>query len=159
MPIITQSGRIAVAEAVAARPLHLAWGTGDDAWTTPPPESTGSTSLINEVGRRLVTNVGFAVPDVDGGIITTTGVFSVSLVPTKFLYIKTDFDFTDAPSDVIREIGLFTGSTVIAGLPAGQRYFLPAELDSVGRLLHLQHLVPIYRSIAIRENFEVVIGF
>lgn len=159
MAILTSSGRICVVEALALRPLHLAWGTGDGAWTVAPVEDAAATALQAEVGRRQVTAVDFAVPDVAGSIILDSGNFSISATPTKYLYIKTDFDFLDAPSGVIREIAVFTGSTMVGGLPGGQRYFIPAEVATPGRMLHLQNIVPIFRSPAIRENFEIVIEF
>ncbi len=159
MAILTQSGRIVLAESVAARALHLAWGTGDGAWTIAPPENPASVALQAEVGRRQITAVGYAVPDPAGLIVLDSGNFSVSVTPTKYLYIQTQFDFLDAQSTVIREIAVFAGSTTVAGLPAGQRYFVPAEIATTGRMLHTQNLVPIFRSPAIRENFEIVIEF
>lgn len=159
MAILTASGRICVVEALAERPIHLAWGTGDGSWTLPPSENSAATALLNEVGRRQATIVGYAVPDVAGLIQLDSGNFSVSATPTKYLYVKTDFDFLDASGLVIREIAIFTGSVMVGGLPGGQRYFAPAEVADPGRMLHLQNLVPVFRSPSIRENFEIVVEF
>ena len=50
----------ALAAALASQTLHFAWGTGDAAWDTAPvPEPIDATALVNEVGRRLVTQVQF----------------------------------------------------------------------------------------------------
>lgn len=159
MPILPSSGRIVIAESIAARPLHLAWGAGDGDWLTAPSEDSSATALQDEVARRIATEVAFVVPDPDGDIVLTTGKFSRSVEPTNNLYVRTAFDFADASSTVIREIGLFSGTVTDSGLPPGQQYFLPAEVTDPGRLLHLENLVPIYRSPAIRESFEVVITF
>ena len=159
MPILTRSGRVVIAESIASRPLHLAWGLGDGAWNSPPTESLDATELTDEVGRRTVTEVGFVVPDNAGDIVLPTGTFSRSVTPTNHLYCRTAFDFADASSAVIREIGLFSGTTVVDGLPPGKNYFLPSEIDNPGRLLHLENMVPIYRSPAIRPSFEIVITF
>lgn len=159
MPILTRSGRVVIAESIASRPLHLAWGLGDGAWASPPAESLDATELTEEVGRRIVTEVGFVVPDNAGDIVLPTGTFSRSVTPTNHLYCRTAFDFADASSAVIREIGLFSGTTVVDGLPPGKNYFLPSEIDNPGRLLHLENMVPIYRSPAIRPSFEIVITF
>lgn len=160
MPILTQSGRVVIAESIAARAIHLAWGTGDGAWTdTPPDEDANATALQAEVARRVATEVAYVVPDAGGDIVLPSGVFSRSVTPTRHLYIRTAFDFGEASSSVIREIGVFVGTTVIGGLPPGQEYFLPAQVATPGRLLHLEHLEAIYRSPAIRESFEVVITF
>ena len=159
MTLLVQSGRIAIAEALASRPLHLAWGIGDGSWTVPTAESISVTSLISEVGRRTIVDIGYVVPDVAGLIMLSEGNFTLSGSPTKYLYLKTEFDFADASSSVIREIGIFAGSTMVGGLPGGQRYFVPADVATPGVMVSVQHLVPIYRSPAIRENFEIVIQF
>ncbi len=160
MPILTKSGRVVIAESIAARPIHLAWGIGDGAWTTTvPAEDSDDTALISEVGRREATEVAYVELDVDGDIVLPTGTYSRSVTPTNNLFISTNFDFLDGGSSVIREIAIYVGSVMIGGLPGGQKYFVPAEVDEQGRLLHLEHFQPIYRSPAIRENFETVITF
>lgn len=160
MPILAKSGRVVIAESIAARSIHVAWGIGDGDWTTTvPPENADATTLINEVGRRTADEVAFVVPDPAGLIVLPTGTFSLSPSPTNHLYIRTRFTFTDAPSSVIREIAAFVGSVPVGGLPVGQRYFTPAQIADPGRLLHVEHFQPIYRSSAIEESFEIVITF
>lgn len=159
MPILTKSGRVVIAESIKARAIHLAWGAGDGSWTTPPSEDSNTTALLNEVGRRTATEVTFVVPDVAGDIILPTGRFSRTATPTNNLFVSTQFDFTDASSSVIREIAVFVGTTTDGALPPGQRYFIPSQVTSPGRMLHLENMVPIYRSPAIRESFDVVITF
>jgi hypothetical protein len=160
MPILTNSGRVVIAESIEARPIHVAWGTGDNVWVeTVPPEDTEAEALMNEVGRRTPDDVAFVVPNPAGTIVLPTGTFSISPTPTNHLYVRTRFTFTDAPSSVIRELAVFVGTVPIAGLPVGQRYFLPAEISDPGRLLHIEHFAPIYRSSAIEESFEVIVTF
>ncbi len=159
MAILTHSGRVTIAESIKARPIHLALGTGDDAWISPPSEDDDQTALQAEVGRHTASEVAYVVDDVDGDVILASGSYTRSVTPTNKLLIITNFDFTDAPSTEIREIAVFVGTILIGGLPGGQTYFIPAELDSVGRLLHLENIEPIYRSPSIRENFQIVITF
>lgn len=159
MPILTKSGRVVIAESIKLRPIHLAWGLGNGVWLTGPSEDPNATALMDEVGRRTANSVEFVVPDVAGAIVLPTGNFTVSATPTNSLLITTNFDFLDAQSSVIREYAVFVGSEMIAGLPGGQRYFVPAEVDDPGRMLYLENIVPIYRSPAIRESFQVVITF
>lgn len=159
MPILTKSGRVVIAESIAARPVHVAWGTGDGAWLTAPSEDPDATTLEAEIGRRVATEVAYVVADALGDIVLPTGTFSRSVTPTSNLYVLARFDFTEASSSVVREIGVFVGTTTDAGLPGGRQYFTPGQITSPGRLLHLENLVPIYRSPAIRESFEVVISF
>lgn len=159
MPIFTKSGRVVMAESISLRPIHLAWGCGNGAWTTTvPPEKVDAAGLMNEVGRRVAA-VGFVTPNPAGDIVLPNGIFSTSATPTNHLHLKAKFTFSDASSEVIREIGAFVGTELIPGLPPGQEYFLPSEVASPGRLLHLEHFVPIFRSPAIEETFEVVVTF
>lgn len=161
MAILTKSGRVAVANAVSKRPLHLAWGTGDGAWVTPPAEDTDAVALMAEVGRRTATQWAFVVPDAAGEIDVSTGKFSLSPgnAPTNHLFIETNFDFADAAGVAIRELAVFSDTTLVAGLPSGQRYFAPAEVDDPGIMLYTENITPIFRSPATQENFRVVITF
>ena len=139
MAILTTSGRTAMAVAIAAQPLHLAWGSGDPAWDDALiPEPIDATALVQEVGRRAVTLVQFCQPDPDGELIVPSGRFAISAEPTQHLYLRFNFDFADAAAGLIREAGVFLGSVVQSGLPEGQRYFAPADLASPGTLLALE---------------------
>lgn len=163
MPILTQSGRVAIAEALSLRPLHLAWGSGDGSWVTPPPENTDAISLQAEVGRRTVTAVEYVVPVTNPGdpaeIELPTGRFNPAGtgVKTNHLLLTTNFEFTDAVGAQIRELAIFSGTIVVTGLPPGQQYFLPAQVLSPGRLVHIEHVPPIFRSAVTCETFKLVI--
>lgn len=163
MPILTKSGRVVIAESIAARAVHLAWGVGDGVWTVPPSEDPDATALQAEVGRRVASEVTYAVPVTNpldpAEIELPTGRFNRSVTPTNHLLVSASFDFADAPSSVIREIAIFSNTQVNGGLPPGQEYFLPADIASPGRMLHLENIAPIFRSPAIRESFEIVITF
>lgn len=159
MPILTKSGRVVIAESIALRSIHLAWGAGDSAWLSPPAEDPDQDALQNEVGRRVAEDVTYVVPDPDGTIVLPTGKFTVSATPTNYLYMQFRFEFLEEQSTVIREIGVFAGTEVQAELPPTQEYFTPSEVTSTGRMLHLENLAPIYRSPAIRESFNIVIAF
>lgn len=160
MSILTQSGRVAIAESLALRPVHVAWGTGDANWTTPPTEPAGATALLNEIGRRIATEVGYVTPSQTGEITLPNGDrYTRSVNPTNNLLVVCNFDFTDAQSAQIREIGIFVGTQVNTGLPAGQQYFTPSQIANQGRLIHLEYIAPIFRSPAVREYITTVITF
>ena len=160
MAILTQTGRTAIAQSVKNQQIHLAWGTGDEAWDSNTiPEDQMQTDLIREVGRRVVDEVLFCVGDENGELITPTGRFTASENPTNNLYIKTKYDFTDAAEYTIRELGLFVGTVTNGELPAGQKYFLPTDLIDPGILLLLEHSVPLIRTAATRESFSFVVTF
>lgn len=160
MAILTNSGRAAAAMAVKAQPIHMAWGEGNPAWDdTPTPEQATTTALINELGRRRATQVLFCTPDPNGELVVPTGRFAASATPTKYLYMRFAFDFTDAPASTIREIAVFIGSIAKAGVPAGQDYLIPSEVQDPGMMLALEHIPKLVRSASVRQQFEFVIQF
>ena len=126
---------------------------------TTPPEPINATKLINEVGRRTADEVLFCTGDENGELLTPTGRFRSSNVPTNNLYLKFTFDFTDAANQVIRELGVMVGTKIKEGLPEGQRYFEPQDIEDPGILLVLEHTVPLIRTAATRETFSFVVTF
>ncbi|WP_265032641.1 hypothetical protein [Wolbachia endosymbiont (group A) of Sicus ferrugineus] len=124
-----------------------------------PPEFITSATLIKEVGRRVVDEMLFCVGDENGELVTPSGRFKPSNVPTNNLYLKFTFDFTDAANQVIRELGVMVGTKVKEGLPTGQRYFEPKDVENPGILLVLEHTVPLIRTAATRKTFSFVVTF
>lgn len=160
MPAKQYDGRIATAELIAAQSIHIAWGTGNPAWdANPEPEPIDAAALVAEVGRRTATQVGFVLPDPAGSIETPQGNFTLSAVPTRWLYIRAAFAYTDAADKRIREIAIFLGTETIAGLPPGQRYFTPAEIARPGRLYLLDRSQNFQRDGAVRPAFEYILPF
>uniref|UniRef100_UPI00333EB550 hypothetical protein n=1 Tax=Wolbachia endosymbiont (group B) of Pilophorus perplexus TaxID=3066160 RepID=UPI00333EB550 len=124
-----------------------------------PPEPINATKLINEVGRRTADEVLFCTGDENGELITPSGRFRPSNVPTNNLFLKFTFDFNDAANQVIRELGVMVGTKVVEKLPPGQRYFEPQDIEDPGILLVLEHTVPLIRTSATRETFSFVVTF
>lgn len=124
-----------------------------------PPEPINSIKLLNELGRRTADEVLFCAGDENGELITPSGRFRPSNVPTNNLYLKFTFDFTDAANQVIRELGVMVGTKVKEELPIGQRYFEPQDMEDPGILLVLEHTVPLIRTSATRETFSFVVTF
>ncbi len=122
-----------------------------------PPEPINSIKLLNELGRRTADEVLFCTGDENGELITPSGRFRPSNVPTNNLYLKFTFDFTNATNQVIRELGVMVGTKVKEELPIGQRYFEPQDIEDPGILLVLEHTVPLIRTSATRETFSFVV--
>lgn len=168
---LTTTGRAAIAKALASRPLHVAWGLGDEAWDSEDailPSLINANALVHEVGRRLPNLVTFVEPSDDGDIVVPKGINSDGTVevaryqivenPTPYLYIQTSYEFEDASESIIREFGVFMDTEFVDGLPPGQRYFLPAEIVHQGLLLATQIFTPgINRSPAIRQVIDFVL--
>jgi hypothetical protein len=158
MAVLVTAGRAAIAAIMKTRPLYLAWGTGDPVWDESPlTESIEATALTAELGRVAVSASGYAVPDELGIIEVPNGRFSWSEEPTNHLYLRFDFGFADAADQVIREAGLFIDSVMVTGLPPGQRYFEPEEIDDPGTLVALEHFPGVVRSPLVRQQFEFVL--
>lgn len=168
---LTKQGRAAIAKAILDRPLHLAWGEGLEEWDAEGavlPSLVDSTLLYHEVGRRSVTTKGFVEPDDQGGIVIPVGTnpdgsveearYSQVEGPTPYIYVRVNFDFADASSSVIREMGIFMDAVTDPGLPAGQLYFTLDQVVEPGMLLAAQIITPsINRSPAVRQTIEFVL--
>ncbi len=160
MAILTKSGRTALASSIAEQPIYMGWGRGESAWEeSPPEESVNSTQLIDAVGYRQATSVAYCLPDPNGNIELSTGRFSLSATPTNHLYLTFKYDFEDGAAQTIKEVAVMIGTTPSSSLPAGQKYFTPAELDNQGTLLLLEHRSPLRREQGVRESFEFVVTF
>lgn len=168
---LTHTGRAALVKAVAARPLTLAWGTGDPAWDEDGaelPSLVYADALTHEIGRRMPSFVGFCLPDEGGEIIVAKGRRPDGTVekaryrrveePTPYLYVRVDYDFEEGGMSTIREVGLFMDAVAKEGLPPGQRYFLPEEIEEPGLLLAAQIFKPaVPRSPSIQQGINFVL--
>lgn len=158
--ILTNSGRTAIATAIRTRTAHMAWGTGSSGWGNDPPAPPNSaTTLLAEVARRRATVVDFCVADANGAIVVPEGKFSISATPTPNLYFKFHFEFSEGVGSTIREQAIFLDTTAASGVPSGQYYLLPAEVQNPGTMLILQRTTPIIRQATTRQLFEFVVTF
>lgn len=169
---LTKGGRAEIAASIAEKPLYLAWGEGEAEWDDLPdselPSLVDRKALFNEIGRRLTSFVGFCEPDDNGDIVVPIGETPDGQVevaryqqkdePTPWLYLRTAFDFGDASHAIIRELGIFRDTKLVADLPVGQTYFLPNDVDKPGTLMAMQIVRPkILRSPAVRQTIEFVL--
>lgn len=172
MATLTICGRAAIAEAIAEKRLWLAWGSGEIAWDGLAdgdlPKLANRKSLFNEVGRRACETIGFAEPDDAGDIVVPVALLPDGTVetaryarksePTPYLYFNVKYDFADAATETIRELGIFMGGFSLPDLPPGQRYFLPEQIREPGRLLAMQIVRPsILRSPSVRQIISFVL--
>lgn len=155
-----RSGRIAAAKIFAAQTLHVAWGAGLPAWdATPESVNVADEALVAEVGRRLVTGARYAELDTAGDVIVDGVHYSVTNTPTNRLYVETTFQQADSPGADIREVAVFVGGTTAAGLPAGQLYFLPAQVETPGDMVVLEHIAVVHHTSSNEQTFRFVINF
>lgn len=159
MATLQDAGRIALAEAMADMPIHIAIGRGDPGWgNLPPTEGTNEAGLVDEIGRRLVADVAWCLPDPAGDIQLESGErYTRSLTPTPYVHIRCPFDYTDAAGETIRELAVYLRSQTDPSLPAGQRWFTGAQVTAPGRMYLLSRFAPIPRTDGLRLVEEIVI--
>lgn len=165
MAVLQDQGRIELAELIKNRPLHLAWGRGLPAWdTSPQSEPVTAAALVDEIGRRVASQKQFVVPETDANAANTIKVpggdlYRIVNTPTRWLLLEFVFDYADGAGESIRELGLFVGTEVAAGLPVGLRYFTPAQVVTPGRLYMLDHIPRLIRSGATEQVYRYVLPF
>ena len=161
MAIITIPGRAGIARSISSNQLFVAWGRGSEEWTTSErvEEDPTQTGLFREVGRRLVDETYYVVGDDQGTLVTPSGRWRISESPTHQLYVRAQFDYADGNGYTIREYGLFLNTVVADNLPAGQRYFLPTDIEDPGELLMLENCVPLIRTGDTRHTCSFVVTF
>lgn len=160
MAILTESGRIAVAQYISEQPLHMAWGNGSTSWdVTPVLPNVDDTALVAEIGRLRATTIQFAVPSTTGTIDLPEGKFNISLTPTKFLLLNFEFAYTHAVGQDIREMAVFVGTTLKAGVPVDTAYLTPAQLASAGRMMVVERVAKFTRQANTKQKFTYVIQF
>lgn len=156
------AGRIALAQSVAAQPIHIAWGRGDGQWTQAPGEPDNATALTDEFGRRLVTQIGYVTPaSADDYDIAMPGgdYYKRSADPTCWLYLNCQFDFSDGLNETIREVGVFVGGTAKTSVPPGQRYLTPEQIETPGQLYCLAYRAPLIRVGTLKAIEEIILPF
>ncbi|MDA0910762.1 MAG: hypothetical protein O2809_04290 [Proteobacteria bacterium] len=124
-----------------------------------PLEPIIASTLLHEVGCRIADEVIFCTGDENGDLITPTGRFKASSTPTNNLFLRFTFDFDNASTQVIRELGVIVGTETNPELPPGQRYFEPQDIINAGILLVLGRTVPLIRTAATHETFSFVVTF
>ncbi|EMD0638872.1 hypothetical protein VPZ60_004288 [Salmonella enterica] len=160
MAILVTSGRAAVAAAIKAQDIHLAWGEGLSSWdAAPPSESAGTEQLEKELGRLICTQSQFCTENKTGGgtIIVANGRFDKSDDPTNYLYLRFTYDFEDEKFADIRELGIFVGTKANAGVD--DKKYMQAGNYTDGQLLVLEYISKLTRSDQVRQQFEFVIQF
>lgn len=168
---LTKTGRAAIAKALASHALHLAWGTGKEEWDAPDaalPSLVNATSLVNELGRRKPAVVNFVEPADDGDIVIPVENGAGGDIQearykqvdhaTPYLYIRVNYNFEDASNATIRELAIFMDTVTKPGLPAGQGYFVPGDVEDPGLMVAAQIVEPpINRSPSVRQTIEFVL--
>lgn len=110
---------------------------------------------------RLATFVGYVQPDAAGEIELPSGSkYAVVAGPTRWLYVRVVFNTRGARGRRNHPgTGHHLRRSPVGGLPAGQRYFTPAQIAQPGRLYTLERVPAFTRNGAVRQTFEYVLPF
>lgn len=159
--VLTEVGHKTLAESMFAKEFFLAWGDlpiGTEWDRTPPTEDINADRLIQEVGRVKALVKEYVVPN-DSGVINVDGLkWAISGIPTKYIYLKFEFEQTMNSDSAIYQLGLFTDVVPVAGKEL-ETYLLPGDIDFEGNILLTENQAVVYRNSATREVFEFVITF
>jgi hypothetical protein len=159
MAIFTIGGREVVAELLLNQTFYLALGSGDPNWdiAIEPPSPT-ATDLIDKFGLTRMRRFTYVVPNLDGEIqMADSSKFAASDAPSRYLYIAFRLDPSDAKGELIREAGLYWGTKLVEGTPAGQMYLEKQAVVSWGKLIHLDRFNSIERDGLIEQTFSFVL--
>lgn len=138
--VLVNDGRVLMAEALQPLPCLFGLGTGNRAWDSenPEPINLDANQLIAPLGYKKAHAVHFVTPVTDpaepADIVLNTGRYRISSTPTRYLNYVLKMDYTDVVNEV-REYHLYCNPTLQAGLPIGQTWFTPEQVENVGRLL------------------------
>ena len=149
MIVLQDTGRIALAKALAAMPAYFAWGRGDGAWQGPPAVPIAG-QMRDEIGRSLATIVEYVVPatEADYDYMAPEGVgdnilyYKKSAQPSQWLYLQANFGFFDADGETVRECALFFGTTVTPDTPPGHRYITAGQVATPGDMYTMEYRKP-----------------
>lgn len=156
---LTETARVQLAQQFYSKTLWLAWGTSNTNWNdNPPAETVTATELLNEVGRRKVLQKNYVRPNATGAIETQAGNWEISTTPTKHVYLRVVYGFTDAPTSTICQFGLFDGVEPQPG-QENSNYLLPAQVKTRGNLLTIENIKNIYRNNQQKEVHEIILTF
>ena len=161
--ILTTSGRGALAKAVLDQSIHLGLGSGLDTWdaSNPTPPPLTATELTTPLGYRVARVKRFVQEEADGEL-TIEGRrygFAGTDEITNLLYLRFDQEPNDLTTGFIREQGIFLGGAQAAGLAAGQEWFTPAQMTSLGTLYLLIRTAAQPNDAATRVSHEFVLAF
>lgn len=115
--------------------------------------------LVDEIGRKRATFIGYATPDENGDIVVSSGTFAQTLTPTKHLLFRSFFAVAEAETETIREFGLFVDTVLESGLPGNQLYFEPADVSDPGTLCVVRNVAPVNKQTIgeLKQDFVITI--
>lgn len=160
MAILTNAGKLALAQVFRSMDYWCAWGTGNPSWDETgvsgeayaPTEA--DTALINEIGRRAASLVEYCTPDPEGTISVPSGTYTPSEERTRHIHLRFIFSLIDSREQTIRECGVFTNAVIADGAP---NYITPDYVMERGDLVTVERFDAVVLLNSPRRVFDFVI--
>lgn len=165
MAVFTLGGRETVAVLLKQQVWFLGLGVGLPAWDSVMVPPTGAlTDLVSKVGVTRCREQAFVTPKPGGDpalpddIAMSDGAKFIRSVPaTRYLYLYFKLDLADAVPNTLRESGVFFGTTIKAGIPAGQTYIPDADVTAYGKMIQADRFNSIVRDGTIEQSFSTIL--
>ena len=160
MALLTNTGKLVLAQVFKSQRYWCAWGTGNPAWDgsgvsgSAYSPTVNDTALVNEIGRRVASIVEYCTPNANGDIIVPSGKFSASSSRTRYVHLRFQFSLLDSPEATIREVGVFANAVIANGAP---NYITPAYVTTRGDLVAVERFDAVVLQDTPRRVFDFVI--
>jgi hypothetical protein len=156
--IPTYDGRVALATWLMSRPLAIAMGRGNPTWgQTPPDPVATATALLDPVVLCRPRIQSYVTPDANGPVRLADGtVWAISAPPTAHVYLSIRLDYTDIPTETLREMAVVFDPVINAAVPVGQFVVPWAQVTNAGKIYAIEHTPPLERQHT-EHSFGVVL--
>jgi len=129
-------------------------------WTTSPPvPNFDAVAMLEEFGRRKVTQVSYAEEDAGGDIGWDGSLWSTTTSVTRHVYLKFAFETDEAVNLNVYQVAIFVGTVPQGIVPPGQFYLEPADVLEAGTIMYSQYIVPRIFSEFEKPVFEFILTF
>ena len=166
MATFVETGHIAIATSLFKETFYLALGTlpkdYQKKWTVeqePPPFNPKNDSLILPIGYKVETLKKFVKEDENGTIEALGKRWSIVDYPTRNIYLEFKLDKEDASLQTIYQTGIYIRTKLKEGLPQGQQYFLPDQIEEEGILLVAENTRPYFKNPGEIKTYFTVLQF
>lgn len=131
-----------------------------------PPAPANTDDLLEVIGYKKVEFRSLVVPDENGQLEyrgTKWKIVSEENAVTegaRWVYISTTLTYNELPTNMpYRQVGVYTGLKVKAGVDVNKYALIPAEVDDEGILEVLDNRKPVFRDNDVREQIKIILEF
>jgi hypothetical protein len=159
MAVFTVGGRTVTGKLFYQEAFFLAVGVGSPTWdTTLEAPSPALADLVDPVGVTRCREIAYVIPSETGDIVTSDGAkFERSENPSRYVYMEFKLDLHDAEPNTLRESGIYHGTEIEEGIPAGQFWIPEADVIEYGTLIYADRFNSIVRDGTIEQSFSCVL--